>query len=879
MNDFLEYDPKKIEPRWYAYWIKKGFFKAMVNKRKKPFTIVIPPPNVTGVLHMGHGLNNTIQDILIRYKRMENFEANWIPGTDHAGIATQTVVEKELLSSSGKTREQIGRSAFIKKVWEWKEKNGQVIIQQLKKIGASCDWDRERFTMDEGLSNAVKEVFIRLFKKGLIYRGNYIVNWCPRCTTALADDEVEHREHQDKLYYLRYPLEGSKRYIIVATTRPETMLGDTAVAVHPQDKRYRDLVGEKIILPLVNRQIPVIADRIVDKEFGTGAVKVTPSHDPNDFDMGKRHHLEFINIMNEKGIMNKNVPEAYRGLSREKCREAVMRDLQKQDRVEKVEDYNHSVGHCYRCDDIIEPYQSTQWFVKMKPLARPAIQAVEKGQIKFYPKRWTKVYLNWMNNIRDWCISRQIWWGHRIPVWYCQDCHEVIVERQNPTSCPKCKSKKIVQEEDVLDTWFSSWLWPFSVLGWPKASDDLDFFYPTDVLVTDPGIIFFWVARMIMAGLEFMKTIPFHQVHIHGVILDDKGRKMSKSLGNGIDPLEVVEKYGADALRYSIVSITPSGQNLLLSMDKFSIGRYFANKIFNAGKYIFNNYRGERVSEITTCDMDMADKWIVSRLQKLVGQVADSLKKYRFQEASLALNQFLWHEFCDWYLEISKIGIYRSDQKIKEKTFSVLFYVLEKSMKLLHPIMPFITEHIYQKIPNKEKESVMISSWPKKDKSLVDERSEKGIILVQHVITSVRNLRALMGIKPENEVKVFISVKEKEKVDFLNKGQAYIKLLAKISGMTIGRGFSKPVKSAVNVTDNMEIFIPLEGLVDFEKQVQRLKKSRDEIKLEIESLSKKLANKNFIQKAPVQVVDKVREKENLLKSNLNLLEKNILSLE
>lgn len=879
MTDFpKEYNPCDIEEKWYNFWLKRGYFKSSINKNKRPFTIVIPPPNVTGVLHMGHGLNNTIQDILIRWKRMQGYEACWIPGTDHAGIATQNVVEKELLKTTGKTREEIGREEFLKKVWEWKEKNGDIIIQQLKKIGSSCDWDRERFTMDEGLSNAVKEVFIRLYEKGLIYRGEYIINWCPRCTTALADDEVEHKEHRGKLYYIKYPLKDSDEFIVVATTRPETMLGDTAVAVNPEDKRYQHFIGRTAVLPLVGREIPIIADKIVDMEFGTGAVKVTPSHDPTDFEMGKKHNLLFINIMTEKARMNENVPKEYKGLDRYECRKAVIEDLEKQGLIEKVEDYKHSVGHCYRCDTVIEPYQSIQWFVRMKPLAEPAIKVVEEGRIKFYPERWKKVYLNWMYNIRDWCISRQIWWGHRIPVWYCNDCDEIIVTREKPNECTKCKSKNLRQDNDVLDTWFSSWLWPFSTMGWPENTEELHYFYPTDVLVTDPGIIFFWVARMIMAGLEFMRDIPFKDVHIHGVILDAQGRKMSKSLGNGIDPLEVVEKFGADALRYTIVSITPSGQNLLLSMDKFTAGRYFANKIFNAAKYVFMNYKNEEIIDIKNLELTLADKWIISRLQKLIDTVTTSFGKYRFQEASLALNNFIWHQFCDWYLEISKIGIYKSDEKTKIKTFSILFYILENALKLLHPIMPFITEEIYQRIPNKKDESIMISQWPEKDTELVDEQSEQDMEIVQRIVSSIRNLRALMRIKPEQEINVIITGKEEAKIEVIEKAEKYIRFLAKVSKIEYGVEIKKPKHSAINVTDNLEIFIPLEGLIDFEAEAKRLQKEVNEIKSDIEKLRKKLANKNFIEKAPQEVVEKVKEKEKLYTQNLELYEKNLKAL-
>ncbi len=878
--EFMDkYDHKLIEEKWYKFWLEKKYFKAKVNKEKKPYTIVIPPPNVTGVLHMGHGLNNTIQDILIRWKRMQGYEACWIPGTDHAGIATQNVVERDLMKRTGKTREEVGREEFLKLVWEWKEKNGNTIIEQLKKLGASCDWDRERFTMDEGLSNAVKEVFIRLFEKGLIYRGEYIVNWCPRCTTALADDEVEHKEHKSYLYYIKYPLKDSDEYITVATTRPETMLGDTAVAVHPEDERYKKYIGKTVILPLAGREIPVIADKIVDREFGTGAVKVTPSHDPVDFELGKKHNLKFINILTPKGKMNENVPKKYQGMDRFACREEVIKDLKEEGYLEKIEDYTHSVGHCYRCDTVIEPYVSTQWFVKMKPLAEPGIKVVEEGKIKFYPERWKKVYLNWMYNIKDWCISRQIWWGHRIPVWYCDECGKVFADKGKPERCPKCNSTKIHQDEDVLDTWFSSALWPFSTLGWPEDTPDLKYFYPTDVLVTDPGIIFFWVARMIMMGLEFMKDVPFHDVHIHGVVLDQFGRKMSKSLGNGIDPLEVVEKFGADALRFTIIHITPSGQNLLLSMDKFNIGRHFANKIFNASRFIFMNYKNEKVTpDIKTYRLDIADKWILSKLQKLIENYTNALSNYRFQEASILIHNFIWHQFCDWYIEIAKKSIYGDDPKFKEKTFSILFYVLMYSMKLLHPIMPFISEEIYQKIPFKDAESIMISRWPEKDNSLIFEKEERGMETIKGVVTAIRNLKVVMNLQKETELEVYLSTPDKDTEKFLKEGEEIIKFLSRVKNLHIGHLTRRPEHSASGVVENVEIFMPVGELVDIEKEVKRLEKKKSDIEKELEKVRKKLKNKNFLEKAPADVIEKNREKEKSLTEEYNLLVKNIESL-
>ena len=876
MTEKSSYDPEEQEEKWYQFWTQKNYFKANIDEEKTPYTIVIPPPNVTGVLHMGHGLNNTIQDILIRYNRMKGLETCWVPGTDHAGIATQTVVEKNLLKETGKTRDEIGRKKFLKKVWEWKEENGNAIIEQLKKIGSSCDWSRTRFTLDQGLSNAVNEVFIRLYKKGLIYRGNYIVNWCPRCTTALADDEVEYQDRQDKLYYFRYPIRNSKDYVVVATTRPETMLGDTGVAVNPEDKRYKKLAGKKAILPLVNREIPIIEDKIVDKKFGTGVVKVTPSHDPNDFEMGKTHNLEFINIMTEKGIMNENVPKKYQNKDRDECRQMVIEDLEKQGLLDKIEDYSHSVGHCYRCNTIIEPYQSTQWFVKMRPLAEPAIKAVEKGDIKFYPNRWKKDYLNWMYNIRDWCISRQIWWGHRIPVWYCQNCDEIVASNTAPEKCIKCNSKNLEQETDVLDTWFSSWLWPFSTLGWPEETDDLKYFYPTDVLVTDPGIIFFWVARMIMAGLEFMKKIPFKDVYIHGVVLDAQGRKMSKSLGNGIDPLDVVKQYGADSLRYTMIAITPTGQNLLLSMDKFEIGKHFVNKIVNASKYIMMNYNNEKIEKnLNKLELDIADKWVISKFHNALQGINSSIKKYRLMDYAMIFNDFFWHQYCDWYVEMSKVGLYKSDEKIKIKTLSVLFYILLNALKIFHPVMPFVTEEIYQGLPNKDSESIMISSWPETNNKLIHDEIENKIEILKHLITGIRNIRSLMNIKPNQMIKVILSTKEKGKQNLIKKTEKYIKFLANVEEVLIKEDTSDIKESAVNVVDDIEIFVPLEGLVNIEQEKARLNKKIEEIKKELAGIEKKLKNKNFMEKAKKEAIEKVKEKESQLKADLELLEKNI----
>ncbi len=648
------------------------------------------------------------------------------------------------------------------------------------------------------------------------------------------------------------------------------------MAVNPEDKRYKKMIGKAVILPLVEREIPVVADKIVDKEFGTGAVKVTPSHDPNDFEMGKTHDLEFINIMTEKGVMNNNVPERYQNIDRDECRKKVTADLEAKGLMDKIEDYAHSVGHCYRCDTVIEPYQSTQWFVKMKPLAEPAIKVVESGKIKFYPDRWKKVYLNWMNNIRDWCISRQIWWGHRIPVWYCEDCNEEIVSNTTPEKCTKCKSKNLKQETDVLDTWFSSWLWPFSTLGWPEKTKDLEYFYPTDVLVTDPGIIFFWVARMIMSGLEFIGDIPFKDVHIHGVVLDGKGRKMSKSLGNGIDPLEVVKIYGADSLRYTMIAITPIGQNLLLSMDKFEIGKHFVNKINNASRYIMMNYNNEKIeTDLKKLKLDMAGQWIISKLHHTIQAINDSVKKYRLQDYAMIFNDFFWHQYCDWYLEMSKVGLYKSDEKTKVKTLSVLFHILLNALKIFHPVMPFVTEELFQSLPNKDSDSIMISSWPDVEKALIKDEIEDKIEVFKHLITGIRNIRSMMNIQPKQMIKVILSTKDKTKQDLASEMEEYIKFLAGVEEVTIKKDRSKIEQSAVNVMDNIEIFVPLKGLVDIKKEKERLNKKAEELKKELSGVEKKLKNKNFMEKAKKEAVEKVKNKKIQLQADFELLNKNI----
>ncbi|MFW6139155.1 MAG: valine--tRNA ligase [Spirochaetota bacterium] len=861
-----KYEPHNVEEKWYRFWEQNGFFHSGVDPERKPFTIVIPPPNVTGALHMGHGLNNTIQDILVRWKRMQGFNAEWIPGTDHAGIATQNVVEKKL-AEQGKTRQQVGREKFTQMVWEWKKNYGGRIIDQLKRLGASCDWQRERFTLDRGLSDAVKEVFVRLYEEGLIYRGKYIINWCPRCQTALSDEEVEHTSERGYLYYTLYPFKDQEGGLVVATTRPETMLGDTAVAVNPEDKRYKEHVGKKLILPLVEREIPIIADSYVDTAFGTGAVKITPAHDPNDFDVGLRHHLEQINIFNEDATVNRNgIPEC-EGMDRYQCRETVVDHLKKKGLLVKQESHISEIGHCYRCHTVVEPYLSQQWFVRMGPLAGQAVQVVEDGKIKFHPGRWKKVYMNWMHHIRDWCISRQIWWGHRIPVYYCQECGEVFASREQPGECRRCSSTHLQQDPDVLDTWFSSQLWPFSTLGWPENTPELDYYYPTDILVTDPGILFFWVARMIMSGLKFMREVPFHDVYIHGVVMDALGRKMSKSLGNGIDPIEVVEKYGADALRFTIVNISPMGQNLLLSMDKFNTGARFANKIWNASRYILMNIKEispDALDPVVDVDnLDTAEKWILTRYQETIKQMNNFLRKYRLSDASSCIYDFFWHEFCDWYIETSKVKLYSGDPELRARAAAILLLVLEGSMKLLHPVMPFITEEVWQLLPlkNRQKNSIMVAEYPRFEKNYVFPEIKEKMALLQEIVYNIRNIRGEMNVPPEMKARVVIKALNGTIHKVLMENDPQIRFLANLDKLTWSPEAQKPSKSASAVGTGYEVYLPLEGLIDLDKEKARLEKERRKLEDEIEKCRQRLQNPQFLNRAPSEVVE--REKNRL----------------
>ncbi|MFA5411210.1 MAG: valine--tRNA ligase [Candidatus Omnitrophota bacterium] len=872
MNDLpTRYNPGETEDKWYKFWEENSLFSAKANPAKKPFSIVIPPPNVTGILHMGHALNNTIQDILIRYHRMKGEEALWMPGTDHAGIATQNVVEKAL-AKEGLKRQDLGREKFIERVWQWREDYGSTIIRQLKKLGASCDWQRTRFTMDEEYSRAVKEAFVALWKKGLIYQDNKIINWCPRCQTALSDEEAPHRDLQGNLYYLKYPFKDNPdEFVVVATTRPETMLGDTAVAVNPKDKRYKKFTGKTLILPLIDREIKIIADSMVDKKFGTGAVKVTPAHDPNDYLLGKKHRLEFVNVMYPDGRMNENAGD-YKDMDRFEAREVILEDLKEKGLLEKVEPHALSAGHCYRCHTVVEPYLSRQWFVKMKPLARPAIEAVKKGKIKFHPQRWTKVYLNWMENIQDWCISRQIWWGHRLPLWYCLDCRkEAFASVEKPASCRVCKSTNLKQDEDVLDTWFSSWLWPFATFYWPQESPDLKYFYPTSVLVTAPEIIFFWVARMVMAGLEFRQDIPFKDVYIHGTVRDIEGKKMSKSLGNIIDPLDIINEYGADALRFSLISITAQGQDVFLSKERFEQGRNFANKIWNASRFILMNLEPADI-KVDLCvffkkeDLDIINRWILSRFYSVLKEVYKYLESYKFNEAANTLYGFFWHEFCDWYLEIIK-------PEIKNKHHQVVMYkILEKFLRAIHPFMPFISEEIWQRLPH-QGQSIMVQPRPHLQEDLIDKKTEKEAGHIFSLISEIRNLRGVIGFKPEQKLKAAIYPHTKEIKKLLGDNESLIMNLARLESLEILDSARRPAGTLSAVIRDIDLYLYFTGILDAALEQARIRDKIGELTRFIASKEAKLKNADFIKRAPREVVDKAKEDREKISGELKRLEK------
>ena len=854
------YDPKQVEDRLYKKWMDKGYFHAEIDKNKKPFTIVIPPPNITGQLHMGHALDNTLQDILIRWKRMQGYCALWLPGTDHASIATEAKIV-EAMAKEGLTKEMIGREKFLERAWEWKKHYGGRIVEQLKKLGSSCDWDRERFTMDEGLSRAVKEVFIRLYKKGLIYRGERIINWCPKCNTSISDAEVEYEEQQGSFWHIKYTVKDSDEYIVIATTRPETMLGDTAVAVHPDDGRYRHLVGKKVILPLINREIPIIADEYVEKDFGTGAVKITPAHDPNDFEVGLRHNLPQIRIMNDDATMNENAGQ-YQGMDRYEARKRIVKDLEQLGFLVKVEGHTHNVGTCYRCGTVIEPLISKQWFVKMKPLAEPAIEIVKNGTISFVPERFSKIYFNWMENIQDWCISRQLWWGHRIPAYYCQECGHMMVDYDMPDVCPKCGSSRIEQDPDTLDTWFSSALWPFSTLGWPDNTEDLQYFYPTDVLVTGYDIIFFWVARMIFSGVEHMGKEPFKYVFIHGIVRDALGRKMSKSLGNGIDPLEIIDRYGTDALRFALTIGNSPGNDLRFSDEKVEASRNFANKIWNASRFVLMNFDDDiDFSKVDEGKFTLPDKWILSRINALTREVTENMEKFELGIALQKVYEFIWEEFCDWYIELVKPRLYDRDSEGRLEAQFVLNYVLGTAMKLLHPYMPFITEEIYTHLINDD-ESIMISKWPEYNEKYSFPEEEKKMRIVMDAIRNIRNIRAEMNVPASRKAKVIFVTADGENRNILMGGKSFFERLAGASEIAVQADKSGISSDAVaSIIEGAEIYIPLEDLIDIEKEIERLEKEKANLEKELERVNGKLNNAGFVAKAPAKVVEEEKAKK------------------
>jgi len=855
------YDPQSFEKKWYKYWEEKNLFHAEVEADKKPYSIVIPPPNVTGQLHMGHALDNTLQDILIRWRRMQGYNTLWMPGCDHAGIATQAKVE-EALRKEGKSRHDLGRDKFLERVWDWKNQFGSHITMQLRSLGSSCDWERERFTMDEGCSKAVREVFVSLYNKGLIYQGTRITNWCPRCSTALSDIEVDHETEAGHFYHLRYQVEGTTEYVQIATTRPETMFGDTGVAVHPEDDRYKHLIGQTLILPLVGRKIPVFADEYVDPAFGTGAVKVTPAHDPNDFDMGQRHGLEQIVVLNNDATMASNTGK-YAGMDRYECRKELIADLKEQGYLIKIEDHEHAVGHCSRCHTTVEPLVSKQWFVKMESLAKPAIEAVKSGEIQFVPERFTKIYTNWLENIRDWCISRQLWWGHRIPAWYCDDCGETSVSGEDLTVCTKCGSQHIHQDEDVLDTWFSSGLWPFETMGWPDETAELKQFYPTSVLVTGYDIIFFWVARMVMMGLEFGKAIPFKHVFIHGLVRDSQGRKMSKSLGNGIDPVEVIDKYGADTLRFMLITGNTPGNDMRFYWERVESARNFANKLWNASRFMLMNLEGFDKSFVPEkSDYTLADQWILSRYAKTVQGVTNNLEKFELGEAGRTIYEFIWNEFCDWYIELSKARLYNTEAvRARQTAQYVLGYVLEHTLRLLHPFMPFITEEIWQHIPH-EGESVMVSPWPDNEASKIDDVAEANMTAIMETIKSIRNMRAEVKAVPSKKSAVVLHFASETLQTVFASNQGYLTVLASAQPITLEPlSAVKPENAMTAVVNGVEIYLPLKGLIDVEKETARLNKELDMLDNEIKRVTGKLSNVGFIGKAPAELVEKEREKQ------------------
>ncbi|WP_136798238.1 valine--tRNA ligase [Desulfosediminicola ganghwensis] len=863
------YEFSSVEEKWLQKWTEEGCFDAKMEDGKPSFSVVIPPPNVTGVLHVGHALNNTLQDILVRYHRMCGDNTVWVPGTDHAGIATQNVVERQL-ATEGKGRHDLGRDAFIEKVWEWRKEKGGTIVNQLKKLGASCDWERERFTMDEGLSDAVREVFVRLYKEGLIYKGDYIVNWCPRCHTALADDEVEHEDTKGKLYHVRYPYADGSGSVVVATTRPETMLGDTAVAVHPDDERYAHLGDIGIRLPLTDRVIPVVYDHHAQMEFGTGALKVTPSHDRDDYEIGLRHDLPLLKVMDDKGVMNEEAGE-YAGLDRFECRKKIVADLEAQGFLVEIEDYDHAVGHCYRCKTVIEPTTSLQWFVSVRPLADKAVAAVRDGDINIYPKTWYNTFYSWMDNIRDWCISRQIWWGHRIPAWTCEDCGELIVESTDPTSCPKCSSTKLVQENDVLDTWFSSALWPFSTMGWPENTKELQTFYPTSVLITSFDILFFWVARMMMMGIHFMDEIPFKDVYLHALVRDKHGKKMSKSTGNVIDPLEVMAQYGTDAMRFTLTAFAAQGREIKLDEDRIEGYRHFINKIWNAARFALMHV-GECDNSVKKVvenpkELPLVHQWILSRTATTIESVRRGLDEYHFNEVASANYQFIWGEFCDWYLEWIKADLFSDDPKAKEQAQGVLLTVLETILKLIHPVTPFVTEEIWSALPG-ERSPLMTSEFPELQEGWKNPEAETQMELLMGVITGIRNIRSEAEVHPSNKIDAFVNCPDETQRTTIANFAAAVSDMTRLSSFTVQESGEKPDDAGTYIYNDIEIFVPLAGLVDVAAELEKLARERKKVEGKLKQVNGKLGNGKFLANAPDAVVAKVKEEKEQLDAKL-----------
>ena len=868
------YEPQEVEGRIYEMWEKNGCFAGHRDPDKKPFTIVMPPPNVTGQLHMGHAMDCTLQDILIRFKRMQGYAALWVPGTDHAGIATQIKVEEELRTKEGLTRYDLGREKFLERVWDWKRQYGNRIVEQQKKLGASCDWSRARFTMDEGLSKAVRHVFVSLYKKGLIYKGSRIINWCPHCVTALSDAEVEYQDKPGNFWHIRYPIQGEEgRYVIVATTRPETMLGDTGVAVNPNDERYKDIVGKKCILPLVGREMPIVADEYVDMEFGTGCVKMTPAHDPNDFEVGLRCNLESIRVLDDHGVVNENGGK-YQGMERYEARKAIVADLDALGLLEKIEDHQHNVGTCYRCGTDVEPIISAQWFVKMGPLAEEALRVVRDGETKFVPERFTKTYTNWMENVHDWCISRQLWWGHQIPAWTCAECGHITVSETDPTECEHCHSKHITQEEDVLDTWFSSALWPFSTLGWPdENSEDFKYFYPTDVLVTGYDIIFFWVARMIFSGCEQMGKYPFEKVLIHGLVRDDKGRKMSKSLGNGIDPLEMAEKYGADALRFNLITGNSPGNDMRFYVEKCEAMRNFANKIWNASRFVMMNLTITENKLPETLEPE--DKWILCRLGEVINEVTENMEAYELGVASAKVYDFIWSDYCDWYIELTKARLQGEDEGAKVQAQQVLVYVLTETLKLLHPFMPFITEEIWQALPH-QGDFLMLQSWPKADPAWADVKAKESMEAVMDVIRAIRARRSEMNVPPSKKAALTIVTNE---ADIFASGEAHLKRLAWCSSVTVQQeDLTDTAGMVCDITHMAKLYMPLAELVDLAKEKARLEKDLGKKQGELKGLEGKLSNPGFLNKAPEHVVAAEKDRAEKLKVLIAKIEEQLSAM-